>query len=94
MCVVSVGFSSFFNGLVVFTILGFMAKQSGLPVDEVAKASGRSKTFIEMKSVLTSLRSNQSHIIHNKHFTTFYLLQLSVKFSSEHLLLCISASLK
>ena len=46
MCVVSVGFSSFFNGLVVFTILGFMAKQSGLPVDEVAKASGRVKAFV------------------------------------------------
>ena len=78
MCVVSVGFSSFFNGLVVFTILGFMAKQSGLPVDEVAKASGRLKTYIEMKSGLTSLSSNQSHIIHNKHLIKFYFLQLSV----------------
>ena len=45
MCIVSVGFSSFFNGLVVFTILGFMAKQSGLPVDEVAKASGTTVVF-------------------------------------------------
>ena len=40
MCVVSVGFSSFFNGLVVFTILGFMAKESGLEIQEVASASG------------------------------------------------------
>ena len=40
MCVASVGFSSFFNGLVVFTILGFMAKESGLEIQEVASASG------------------------------------------------------
>ena len=40
MCIVSVGFSSFFNGLVVFTILGFMAKESGLDIHEVASASG------------------------------------------------------
>ena len=36
----SVGFSSFFNGLVVFTILGFMAKESGMEIQEVASASG------------------------------------------------------
>ena len=40
MCVASVGFSSFFNGLVVFTILGFMAKESGMEIQEVASASG------------------------------------------------------
>ena len=40
MCVVSAGFSSFFNGLVVFTILGYMAKESGMDVHEVASASG------------------------------------------------------
>ena len=41
MCVASVGFSSFFNGLVVFTILGYMAKESGMSVTEVASASGK-----------------------------------------------------
>ena len=41
MCVASAGFSSFFNGLVVFTILGYMAKQSGMDVHEVASASGK-----------------------------------------------------
>ena len=41
MCVVSSGFTSFFNGLVVFTILGFMAKSSGIPIETVAKQSGK-----------------------------------------------------
>ena len=46
MCVVSAGFSSFFNGLVVFTILGYMAKESGMDVHEVASASGKYMQYI------------------------------------------------
>ena len=64
MCVVSVGFSSFFNGLVVFTILGFMAKESGMPIDEVAKASGKANSIRRNKYV---------NIQHG------YLLKLSVR---------------
>ena len=45
MCVASVGFTSFFNGLVVFTILGFMAKESGMAIQEVASASGKKIYF-------------------------------------------------
>jgi len=41
MCVVSAGFTSCFNGLVVFTLLGFMAKQTGRTVQEVASESGK-----------------------------------------------------
>jgi len=40
MCVVSAGFTSFYNGLVVFALLGFMAKQSGRTVMDVASQSG------------------------------------------------------
>lgn len=40
MCVASAGFTSFYNGLVVFTLLGFMAKQTGMSVTEVASQSG------------------------------------------------------
>ena len=43
LCVASVGFTSFFNGLVVFAILGFMAKEAGMEVQEVASASGNSE---------------------------------------------------
>lgn len=40
MCVASAGFTSFFNGLVVFTLLGYMAKQSGMDIREVSAQSG------------------------------------------------------
>ena len=34
-------FTAFYSGLVVFTIIGFMAKESGSSVDELARVSGR-----------------------------------------------------
>ena len=40
MCVLTDGFTAFYAGLVVFTCMGFMAKESGLSVEEVAKSSG------------------------------------------------------
>ena len=40
MCVLTDGLTAFYAGLVVFTCLGFMANESGLTVEEVAKASG------------------------------------------------------
>ena len=33
-------FTAFYAGLVVFTVTGFMAKESGKTVDEMAKVSG------------------------------------------------------
>ena len=50
LCVASVGFTSFFNGLVVFTILGFMAKEAGMDIQEVASASGNKITKKKKKS--------------------------------------------
>ena len=41
MCVAFSGFTSLFNGLVVFTILGFMAKETGQSVEELSRESGR-----------------------------------------------------
>ena len=40
LCVTSAGITSFFNGLVVFTLLGFMAKHSGMDITSVAAQSG------------------------------------------------------
>ena len=40
VCVLTDGFTAFYAGLVVFTCMGFMAKESGLSVEEVAKSSG------------------------------------------------------
>ena len=40
VCVLTDGLTAFYAGLVVFTCLGFMANESGLTVEEVAKASG------------------------------------------------------
>ena len=40
VCVLTDGLTAFYAGLVVFTCMGFMAKESGLSVEEVAKSSG------------------------------------------------------
>jgi hypothetical protein len=45
LCVCSAGFTSFYNGLVVFTLLGFMAKTTGIPLHVVASQSGMSLTL-------------------------------------------------
>ncbi|WAR17586.1 SC6A9-like protein [Mya arenaria] len=39
LCVIAAGFTSFYNGLVVFTMLGVMAKQSGMTVQKTASQS-------------------------------------------------------
>ena len=48
ICVMSDVFTAFYAGLVVFTCLGFMAKEAGVPVQEVAKASGRVHNVINI----------------------------------------------
>ena len=38
-CIVSVGvFTSFFSGLAIFSVLGYMSYESGLPISEVAQS--------------------------------------------------------
>ncbi|XP_060593231.1 sodium- and chloride-dependent glycine transporter 2-like, partial [Ruditapes philippinarum] len=46
ICVVADAFTAFYAGLVVFTIIGFMAKEAGTSVEEAAKASGPGLAFI------------------------------------------------
>lgn len=76
MCVASVGFSSFFNGLVVFTILGFMAKESGMPVHEVAKASGPGLAFVAFPTALSHMPLPQLWSV------LFFLMLITVVFDS------------
>ena len=49
MCVVFSGFTSLFNGLVVFTILGFMAHDTGTSVEELSRQSGKISLFLMQK---------------------------------------------
>ncbi|KAL4232818.1 hypothetical protein ACF0H5_007504 [Mactra antiquata] len=55
LCVVSAGFTAFYNGMVVFTLLGFMAKYSGRTVEEVAKQSGPGLAFIAFPTALSQM---------------------------------------
>lgn len=45
ICVVSDAFTAFYAGLVVFTCLGFLAKEADVSIEEVAKASGAEFCF-------------------------------------------------
>lgn len=56
MCVASAGFTSFYNGLVVFTLLGFMAKQTGMTVTEVASQSGTLPDYSRFFRILMTWR--------------------------------------
>ncbi|XP_060602289.1 sodium- and chloride-dependent betaine transporter-like [Ruditapes philippinarum] len=40
ICVIFAGFTAFYNGMVVFALLGFIAKASGMTVAKVAEQSG------------------------------------------------------
>lgn len=40
ICVVADAFTAFYAGLVVFSIIGFMAKEAGTSVEDAATASG------------------------------------------------------
>lgn len=45
-------FTAFYSGLVVFSIIGFMAKESGVTVEEVSKVSGPGLVFIAYPTAL------------------------------------------
>ena len=49
-------FTSFFAGLVVFSVLGFMSHQAGVPIDKVA--TGGEDTFCFLKDSLLQLKKN------------------------------------
>ncbi|XP_060580444.1 sodium- and chloride-dependent betaine transporter-like [Ruditapes philippinarum] len=55
LCVCSAGFTSFYNGLVVFTLLGFMAKTTGIPLHVVASQSGPGLVFVVFPTVLSQM---------------------------------------
>ncbi|KAL4240256.1 hypothetical protein ACF0H5_001050 [Mactra antiquata] len=46
ICVIADGFTAFYAGFVVFSIIGFMAKESGSTVEEIAKNSGPGLAFV------------------------------------------------
>lgn len=76
MCVACAGLTSFYNGMVVFALLGFMAKATGQTIQEVAQQSGPGLTFVAFPTVLSHMPL--------PHFWSilFFLMLLSVVFDS------------
>ncbi|XP_060576124.1 sodium- and chloride-dependent glycine transporter 2-like [Ruditapes philippinarum] len=55
ICVVFAGFTSFYNGMVVFALLGFMAKSSGMTVAKIAQQSGPGLAFVVFPTAISMM---------------------------------------
>ncbi|XP_045214812.2 sodium- and chloride-dependent glycine transporter 1-like [Mercenaria mercenaria] len=55
ICVASDAFTAFYAGLVVFTCMGFMAKEAGTTVEVAAKASGPGLAFVAYPEALSRM---------------------------------------
>ncbi|XP_060592408.1 sodium- and chloride-dependent betaine transporter-like [Ruditapes philippinarum] len=55
ICVASDAFTAFYAGLVVFTCMGFMAKEAGTTVEAVAKASGPGLAFVAYPEAISRM---------------------------------------
>ena len=68
MSVASCAFTSFYNGLAVFSLLGYMAESTGRTVQEIASESGILNFIMENSFTLTHIcityvSSQQSHVL-------------------------------
>ncbi|KAL4233247.1 Sodium-dependent serotonin transporter [Mactra antiquata] len=77
LCVATAGFTAFYNGLVVFTLLGFTAKSSGKTVTEVASESGPGLMFVVFPTALSMMPVPQIWSV------LFFLTMVTVAFDSE-----------
>ncbi|XP_053393529.1 sodium- and chloride-dependent glycine transporter 1-like [Mercenaria mercenaria] len=55
ICVVADAFTAFYAGLVVFTIIGFMAKEAGTSVEAAATATGPGLAFVAYPEAISRL---------------------------------------
>ncbi|XP_052762484.1 sodium- and chloride-dependent betaine transporter-like [Mya arenaria] len=76
LCVIAAGFTSFFNGLVVFALLGVMAKQSGMTVHESASQSGPGIAFVAFPTILSTMPLPQLWSV------LFFIMLITVVFDS------------
>ncbi|XP_045165019.2 sodium- and chloride-dependent betaine transporter-like [Mercenaria mercenaria] len=76
ICVAFAGFTAFYNGMVVFTLLGFMAKSSGMTVTEIAKQSGPGLVFVAFPAALSLMPLPQLWSV------LFFLMLIAVVFDS------------
>ncbi|XP_052817533.1 sodium- and chloride-dependent glycine transporter 1-like isoform X2 [Mya arenaria] len=76
ICVASDAFTAFYAGLVVFTCMGFIAKEAGVSVEEAAKASGPGLAFIAYPEAIARMPLPQLWAV------LFFLMLITVAFDS------------
>ncbi|XP_045166607.2 sodium- and chloride-dependent betaine transporter-like isoform X2 [Mercenaria mercenaria] len=76
ICVAFAGFTSFYNGMVVFALLGFMANSSGMTVEEIAQQSGPGLAFVAFPTALSLMPLPQLWSV------LFFLMLIAVVFDS------------
>ncbi|XP_045201460.2 sodium- and chloride-dependent glycine transporter 1-like isoform X2 [Mercenaria mercenaria] len=76
MCVMSAAFTSFYNGLVVYTLLGYMAASTGSSVQEVASQSGPGLVFVVFPTALSQMPLPQLWCV------LFFIILVTVAFDS------------
>ncbi|KAL4240391.1 hypothetical protein ACF0H5_001181 [Mactra antiquata] len=76
ICVISDAFTAFYAGLVVFTCMGFMAKEAGVSIEDYAKASGPGLAFVAYPEAISRMPLPQLWAV------LFFLMLITVAFDS------------